>query len=61
MIDQNENYVGIDEIAEYLGVKPSTVRTWIKTKKMPAHKIGGKLWKFKRAEIDEWIANGNSK
>ncbi|WP_455017804.1 helix-turn-helix domain-containing protein [Oribacterium sinus] len=50
-----DNYIGIDEVAEYLGVKASTVRTWIKSKGLPAHKIGGKLWKFKKSEIDEWI------
>jgi excisionase family DNA binding protein len=46
----SDNYIGIDEVAEYLGVKVSTVRTWIKTKEFPAHKIGGKLWKFKKSE-----------
>lgn len=56
MADQNnDNYIGMDEAAKYLGVKASTVRSWIKTKDMPAHKIGGKLWKFKKSEIDEWI------
>lgn len=54
----NENYISIEEAAEYLGVKPSTIRTWIKTKALPAHKIGGKLWKFKRSEIDEWVKRG---
>ena len=24
----NENYVGLEEIAEYLGVKPVTLRSW---------------------------------
>lgn len=56
MTDQrNDNYIGIDEVSDYLGVKASTVRTWIKNKGMPAHKIGGKLWKFKRSEIDLWV------
>jgi excisionase family DNA binding protein len=51
----NENYISLDEAAEYLGVKTSTVRAWIKSNNMPAHKIGGKLWKFKRSEIDKWV------
>lgn len=54
----NENYISIEKAAEYLGVKPSTIRTWIKTKALPAHKIGGKLWKFKRSEIDAWVKRG---
>jgi len=55
----NDNYISIEEAAEYLGVKASTIRTWIKTKNMPAHKIGGKLWKFKRSEIDAWVDGKN--
>lgn len=57
----NDNYIGIDEVAAYLGVKATTIRTWIKTKNMPAHKVGGKLWKFKKSEIDEWIDSDKSK
>lgn len=55
----NDNYISIDESAEYLGVKTSTIRTWIKNKGMPAHRIG-KLWKFKRSEIDGWVNSGKS-
>lgn len=59
MNNQVDNYIGLEEIATYLGVKSATVRTWIKTKELPAHRIG-KLWKFKRSEVDEWINSGKS-
>ena len=52
---KNDNYINIDEAAEYLGVKTSTIRAWIKKKNMPSHSVGGKLLKFKRSEIDEWV------
>lgn len=56
----SENWINIEEAAEYLGVKPVTVRSWIKMKKgIPAHKIG-KLWKFKREELDDWVKSGKS-
>lgn len=58
-IDKNDNYIGIEELARYLDVKPCTVRTWIKNKNMPAYKVG-KMWKFKLSEINEWIATGKS-
>ena len=55
-----ENWINIEEAAEYLGVKPVTIRTWIKKKKgIPAHKIG-KQWKFKYSELDEWVKSGKS-
>ena len=56
----NDKWIGIDETAEYLGIKPGTLRDWIrKGKNIPAHKIG-KQWKFKRAELDDWVSSGES-
>lgn len=54
-----DNYINIDEAAEYLGIKPVTLRTWIKKTDIPAKKIG-KLWKFKKSELDEWVNSGRS-
>jgi excisionase family DNA binding protein len=56
----NDKWINIDEAAVYLGVKPVTVRDWIrKDKGMPAHKIG-KQWKFKISELDAWVKSGKS-
>ena len=56
----DDNYISIEEAAEYLGIKVVTLRTWIKTKhELPAHKIG-KHWKFKKSELDEWVNSGES-
>ena len=45
----NDNWIGIDEAADYMGVTKASIRNWIKKTDIPAHKIG-KLWKFKRSE-----------
>ncbi|KAA8973569.1 helix-turn-helix domain-containing protein [Streptococcus agalactiae] len=56
----DDKYISIDEAAEYIGIKTVTLRSWIKKKDdIPAHKVG-KLWKFKRSELDTWIASGKS-
>ena len=56
----NDKWIGIEEAAEYLGVKPITVRDWIKKGTgIPAHKIG-KKWKFKSSELDAWVKSGKS-
>ncbi|MCD4671611.1 MAG: helix-turn-helix domain-containing protein, partial [Anaerolineaceae bacterium] len=47
------------EIAEYLGIKRDTTYKWISEKHMPAHKVG-RLWKFKKEEIDEWVKSGSA-
>lgn len=54
-----ESYIGIDEAARYLGIKTITLRNWIKKNMVPAHKVG-KMWKFKRSELDEWVNSGKS-
>jgi excisionase family DNA binding protein len=55
----NENYISIDDAAEFLNIKPVTLRKWIKDKNVPAHKIG-KQWKFKCSELDAWVNSGKS-
>ena len=59
--DYMDRWIGIDEVAEYLGVNKDTIRNWIKKEesKIPAHKIG-KQWKFKRSELDDWVKSGKS-
>ena len=48
------------EVAEILGVKPATIRDWIrKGKDIPRKKIG-KAWKFKYSELEEWARSGKA-
>lgn len=57
---RNDKWINIEEAAEYLGVKPGTIRDWIrKGKCIPAHKIG-KQWKFKCSELDLWVSSEKS-
>ena len=55
----NECWIGITEAAEHLGVTKDSIRNWIRKTEIPAHKIG-KLWKFKKSELDEWVKSGKS-
>lgn len=61
MIDINDDrWISIEEAAIYLGVNKDTIRNWIKKENgTPAHKIG-KLWKFKKSELDTWVKSGDS-
>ncbi|MGQ0665340.1 MAG: helix-turn-helix domain-containing protein [Pseudomonadota bacterium] len=52
-----DRWLSADEIAEYLGVVKVSIYRWIEHKGLPAHKVG-KLWKFKRDEVDEWVRSG---
>lgn len=42
------------EVAKYLRVEVSTVRTWVKRKGLPAVKVGS-LNRFRQEDIDAWI------
>ena len=61
MFEQEDKWVGIEEAADYLGVNKDSIRNWTKKADsgIPAHKIG-KQWKFKKAELDEWVKSGKS-
>ena len=56
MAEMEDRWLSVDEISKYLGVSSDTVYRWIDKHRMPAHKIG-RLWKFKKDEIDEWVRN----
>jgi excisionase family DNA binding protein len=54
-----DRWLNVDEITEYLGISRDTVYAWIAGRAMPAHKVG-RLWKFKREEVDLWVREGNA-
>jgi len=55
----NDRWLSVDEIAVYLGIKRETIYKWLAEKNMPAHKLG-KLWKFRKDEVDEWLRSGEA-
>jgi len=56
----DDKWINIEAAADYLGIKPVTLRSWIRNEKgVPAHKIG-KQWKFKCSELDQWVKSGES-
>lgn len=56
---EQDRWLSVDDIAAYLGVKRDTIYDWIERRNMPAHKVG-RLWKFKKNEVDEWVRSGGA-
>ena len=54
-----DRWLSVMEIAEHLGVVKDSVYRWIEGKGLPAHKVG-KLWKFKKVEVDAWVRSGGA-
>ena len=53
----DDRWLSVDEITVYLGVKRETIYKRLADKNMPAHKVG-RLWKFRKQEVDNWITSG---
>ena len=56
MSDQLDEILTIDEVAAYLKAGKRTVYRLASGGKIPAFKLGG-TWRFRRAELDQWIAS----
>ncbi|MDD3761649.1 MAG: helix-turn-helix domain-containing protein [Acidithiobacillus sp.] len=59
MAEMEDRWLSVDEISKYLGISSDTVYRWIDKHAMPAHRMG-RLWKFKKDEIDEWVKTGGA-
>lgn len=59
MVQNEDRWLSVDEIAKHLGVSNDTVYRWIEKHAMPAHRIG-RLWKFKKDKVDEWVQAGGA-
>lgn len=55
----DDRWFSVEEISRYLGVKRDTLYKWLENKRIPAHKVG-RLWKFQKREIDDWIKSGRA-
>ncbi len=44
----------LEEVAEYLRLKPQTIYKWAQERRIPAVKLG-KEWRFRRSIIDRWM------
>lgn len=55
----DDRWLSVDEICVHLGISRDTVYKWIGRKGMPAHRVG-RLWKFKKDEVDDWVRSGGA-
>jgi excisionase family DNA binding protein len=56
---RNERWLSVEEISGHLGVPKETVYRWLERRQIPAHRMG-KLWKFQRWEVDDWVRKGSA-
>lgn len=59
MAESEDRWLSINEITDHLGVSNDTVYKWIDKYGMPAHRMG-RLWKFKKDDVDGWVKAGGT-
>ena len=50
----NNEFMTIEDLADYLKVTRRTIYEWVKHNKIPAVKLIGQ-WRFRKDKIDAWI------
>lgn len=59
MAEMEDRRLWVSEIRQYLGISNVSVYKWIDKHDMPAHRMG-RLWKFKKDDVDEWVRAGGA-
>lgn len=60
MIEIDGEILTLDEVAAYLKAGKRTVYRLAQKREIPAFKLGG-TWRFRRSELDSWIADSIQK
>lgn len=55
-----KEWLTLSEVAQILGVHPSTVRIWANQGKIPVHRTNGGHRRFRRSELELWMLSRNS-
>ncbi len=52
---EDQVFLTPQEVSSLLQVSVQTVRRWIKDEKLPAYKVGPRIWRIKKGDLDEWL------
>ena len=50
-----QSFLNPQEISDLLRVSVQTVRRWIKEGSLPAYKVGPRMWRIRKTDLDEWL------
>jgi len=53
-----EKLLSVEDVCDYLGISRDTIYKWIAAKSLPAYRLG-RLWKFKKKEVDNMYQHCN--
>lgn len=50
----------VSELADYLNVKPEAIRNLARRGEIPSVKVGRRLIRFRKSEIDAWLEKSSN-
>lgn len=50
-----DEWLSLSDVADLLGVHPSTVRNWSDQHRLPVHRTGGGHRRYRRADVELWL------
>ena len=59
MTQENENFIDVDDLADFLKIKKRTTYHFVATQNIPHYRVG-RLIRFKLSEIEEWMNKNKS-
>lgn len=54
-----ERLIDIKAVATWLNVTERTVRHFCERDGLPVHRLGAKIWRFRRSDVEKWLAGAS--
>ena len=52
----DSEWLDASDVGKLLNVNPRSVQKYVRRNGLPVHRIGERLFRYRRAEVEEWIA-----
>jgi excisionase family DNA binding protein len=57
---EEQPFLTPQEVSDLLQVSVQTVRRWIKEEDLPAYKVGPRVWRIRKDDLDVWLEQQRS-
>jgi excisionase family DNA binding protein len=57
---EEEAFLTPQEVSDLLQVSAQTVRRWIKDEDLPAYKVGPRVWRIRKEDLNVWLEQQRS-
>lgn len=57
---EEQPFLTPQEVSDLLQVSVQTVRRWIKEEDLPAYKVGPRVWRISKVDLDAWLEQQRS-